>query len=105
MFHKSDRLLGLRIPPATLRRLWAMLAHHQGQMLNQSQLAGALAVSGQTVARCIDVLCDRMLARRLQPWSGNGAQHLSKRLVRAPKVYVRDSSLTHAATRVVLPAS
>ncbi|MDO8252286.1 MAG: ATP-binding protein [Rhodoferax sp.] len=84
--------LGLRIPAATLRRLWTMLAHHQGQMLNQSQLAGALAVSGQTVARYIDVLCDLMLVRRLQPWSGN----VGKRLVRAPKVYVRDSGLAHA---------
>ncbi|MDD2920049.1 ATP-binding protein [Rhodoferax sp.] len=84
--------LGLRIPAATLRRLWTMLAHHQGQLLNQSQLAGALAVSGQTVTRYIDLLCDLMLVRRLPPWSGNAG----KRLVRAPKVYVRDSGLTHA---------
>lgn len=84
--------LGLRIPAATLRRLWTMLAHHQGQMLNQSQLAGALAVSGQTVTRYIDVLCDLMLVRRLQPCGGN----VGKRLVRTPKVYVRDSGLTHA---------
>ena len=84
--------LGLRIPAATLRRLWTMLAHHQGQMLNQSQLAGALAVSGQTVARYIDVLCDLMLVRRLPPWTGN----VGKRLVRAPKVFVRDSGLVHA---------
>ena len=84
--------LGLRIPAATLRRLWTMLAHHQGQMLNQSQLAGALAVSGQTVARYIDVLCDLMLVRHLQPWSGN----VGKRLARTPKVYVRDSGLAHA---------
>jgi hypothetical protein len=84
--------LGLRIPAATLRRLWTMLAHHQGQMLNQAQLAGALAVSGQTVARYIDVLCDLMLVRRLLPWTGN----VGKRLVRAPKVSVRDSGLVHA---------
>ena len=84
--------LGLRIPAITLRRLWTMLAHHQGQMLNQSQLAGALAVSGQTVTRYIDVLCDLMLVRRLQPWSGN----VGKRLTRTPKVYVRDSGITHA---------
>jgi predicted AAA+ superfamily ATPase len=84
--------LGLRIPATTLRRLWTMLAHHQGQMLNQSQLAGALAVSGQTVGRYIDVLCDLMLVRRLPPWTGN----IGKRLVRSPKVYVRDSGLAHA---------
>jgi uncharacterized protein len=84
--------LGLRIPATTLRRLWTMLAHHQGQLLNQSQLAAALAVSGSTVARYIDVLCDLMLVRRLQPWVGN----VGKRLARAPKVYVRDCGLLHA---------
>ena len=83
--------LGLRIPATTLRRLWTMLAHHQGQMLNQSQLAGALAISGSTVARYIDVLNDLMLVRRLQPWVGN----VGKRLARAPKVYVRDCGLLH----------
>ena len=84
--------LGLRIPATTLRRLWTMLAHHQGQLLNQSQLAAALAISGSTVARYIDVLCDLMLVRRLQPWVGN----VGKRLTRAPKVYVRDCGLLHA---------
>lgn len=84
--------LGPRIPATTLRRLWTMLAHHQGQLLNQSQLAAALAVSGQTVARYIDLLCDLMLVRRLGAWSGNAG----KRLIRAPKVYVRDSGLVHA---------
>jgi predicted AAA+ superfamily ATPase len=69
-----------------------MLAHHQGQLLNQSQLAAALAISGQTVARYIDLLCDLMLVRRLPAWSGN----VGKRLVRAPRVYVRDSGLVHA---------
>lgn len=84
--------LGPRIPATALRRLWTMLAHSQGQLLNQSQLAAALAVSGQTVARYIDLLCDLMLVRRLGAWSGN----VGKRLVRAPKVYVRDSGLVHA---------
>ncbi len=84
--------LGLRIPATTLRRLWTMLAHHQGQMLNQSQLAAALAISGQQVTRYMDVLSDLMLVRRLQPWSGN----IGKRLTRSPKVYVRDTGLLHA---------
>lgn len=84
--------LGPRIPATTLRRLWTMLAHHQGQLLNQAQLAAALAISGQSVARYIDLLCDLMLVRRLPAWSGN----VGKRLVRAPKVYVRDSGLVHA---------
>lgn len=84
--------LGPRIPATTLRRLWTMLAHAQGGLLNQAQLAGSLAVSGQTVARYIDLLCDLMLVRRLPAWHGNAG----KRLVRAPKVYVRDSGLVHA---------
>lgn len=84
--------LGLKIPATTLRRLWTMLAHNQGQMLNLSVLAASLAINGQTVARYIDVLCDLMLVRRLPAWSGN----VGKRLVRSPKVYVRDSGLTHA---------
>lgn len=84
--------LGPRIPATTLRRFWTMLAHHQGGLLNQSQLAASLAVSGQTVNRYIDLLCDLMLVRRLPAWHGNAG----KRLVRAPKVYVRDSGLVHA---------
>ena len=88
--------LGPRIPAATLRRLWTMLAHNQGGLLNQSQLAAALAVSGQTVARYIDLLCDLMLVRRLPAWHGN----VGKRLVRAPRVYVRDSGITHALLEI-----
>ncbi|MFZ1640306.1 MAG: DUF4143 domain-containing protein [Candidatus Contendobacter sp.] len=84
--------LGPRIPATTLRRLWTMLAHAQGGLLNQSQLAASLAVSGQTVARYIDILVDLMLVRRLPAWHGN----VGKRLVRAPKVYVRDSGIVHA---------
>lgn len=84
--------LGPRIPATTLRRLWTMLAHNQGGLLNQSQLAASLAISGQTVNRYIDLLCDLMLVRRLPAWHGN----VGKRLVRAPKVYVRDSGIVHA---------
>lgn len=83
---------GLKIPATTLRRFWTMLAHHQGQMLNMAMIAGALAVSGQSVARYVDIMCDLMLVRRLSPWHGN----VGKRLVRTPKVYVRDSGLCHA---------
>jgi predicted AAA+ superfamily ATPase len=89
---KDIPALGPRIPSTTLRRLWTMLAHSQGELLDQSKLAGALAISGQTVGRYIDLLCDLMLVRRLHAWSGN----TGKRLVRAPKVYVRDSGVVHA---------
>lgn len=84
--------LGPRIPAQTLRRLWTMLAHEQGQLLNASKLSASLAISGQTVARYIDLLSDLMLVRRLAPWADN----VGKRLVRAPKVYVRDSGIVHA---------
>lgn len=84
--------LGPRIPAQTLRRLWTMLAHEQGQTLNAAKIAASMAVSGQTVARYLDLLADLMLVRRLQPWAANAG----KRLVRAPKVYVRDSGLVHA---------
>lgn len=89
---KDIPALGPRIPSTTLRRLWTMLAHNQGELLDASKLAASLAISGQTVARYIDLLCDLMLARRLPAWSGN----VGKRLVRSPKVYVRDSGLVHA---------
>jgi hypothetical protein len=69
-----------------------MLAHGQGGLLNLSQLGASLAISGQTVARYVDLLCDLMLVRRLPAWHGN----VGKRLVRAPKVYVRDSGIVHA---------
>jgi predicted AAA+ superfamily ATPase len=84
--------LGPRIPAETLRRYWQMLAHNQGQMLNAAQLASGLGVSGHTVARYLDIMVDLLLVRRLQPWSTNA----KKRLVRTPKVYVRDTGLLHA---------
>lgn len=84
--------LGPRVPAETLHRFWQMLAHSQGQLLNAARLAAGLGVSGQTVARYLDILVDLLLVRRLQPWTPN----LSKRLVRSPKVYVRDSGIVHA---------
>jgi hypothetical protein len=84
--------LGPRLPTETVRRFWQMLAHSQGQLLNASRLASGLGVSGQTVARYLDTLVDLLLVRRLPPWTANH----SKRLVRSPKVYVRDTGVTHA---------
>lgn len=83
---------GLRIPAETLRRFWTMLAHEQGGLLNAAKLAGNLGVSGQSIARYLDLLVDLMLVRRLPPWHSNAG----KRLVRSPKVYIRDAGLTHA---------
>ena len=83
---------GPRIAAETLRRFWTMLAHHQGGLLNMAQLARNLGVDVKTVGSYVDLLCDLLLLRRLQPWHVNAG----KRLVKAPKVYVRDSGLLHA---------
>lgn len=83
--------LNPRLPAETLRRFWIMLSHCQGTMVNHSTLATSLGVSSQTVARYLDLLVDLLLVRRLQPWSGN----VLKRLVRSPKIYLRDSGLVH----------
>lgn len=69
-----------------------MLAHAQGGLFNGAQLARGLAVDGKTVARYLDLLVDLMLVRRLQPFQTN----IGKRLVKSPKVYIRDSGIVHA---------
>lgn len=84
--------LGPRIPAETLRRLWTMLAHNQGGLLNAAQLARGLGVTGSTIAHYLDLMADLLLVRRLVPHVPNAG----KRLVRSPKVYVRDSGLVHA---------
>ncbi|TGQ47011.1 ATP-binding protein [Mesorhizobium sp. M00.F.Ca.ET.216.01.1.1] len=83
---------GRRIPAETLERLWTMLAHSQGTLLNASKLASGLSVSAPTVTGYIDLLVDLLLVRRLRPFHAN----TGKRLVKSPKVYVRDSGLVHA---------
>lgn len=87
---------GPRVPAETLRRFWTMLANAQGQQLNAARVASGLGVSGQTVARYLDLLVDLLLVRRLEPWSGN----IGKRLVRSPKVFVRNSGLVHALLNI-----
>ena len=81
-----------RIPAATLERLWRMLAHAQGSVLNASALASSLSISAPMVTRYVDLLADLSLVRRLPPFIAN----TRKRLVKSPKVYVRDSGLVHA---------
>jgi len=83
-------------PASTLRHLWTMLAHIQGGLLNLSRLAGGLGASVPAVGRYIDLLEDLFLVRKLQPWTSN----VGKRLVRAPKVYIRDSGLTHTLLKI-----
>jgi uncharacterized protein len=83
---------GIRIPAETLRRFWTMLAHNQASVLNAAQLARGIGVSGSTVAHYLDLLVDLLLVRRLQPWHSN----VGKRLIKSPKIYIRDSGLAHA---------
>ncbi|WP_079640303.1 ATP-binding protein [Sphingopyxis flava] len=83
---------GPRIAAETLERLWIMLAHGQGSTLNASRLAASLGVSSPTVSSYVDLLVDLLLVRKLRPYSTNAG----KRLVKSPKIYVRDSGLVHA---------
>ena len=83
---------GRRIPAETLERFWTMLAHGQGTLLNASKLAAGLSVSAPTVSSYIDLLVDLLLVRRLRPFHAN----VKKRLVKSPKIYVRDSGIVHA---------
>jgi predicted AAA+ superfamily ATPase len=87
---------GPRLPAETLRRLWAMLAHNQGGMLNSAMLARNLGLDVKTINSYLGLLVDLLLVRRLPPWHAN----LGKRLVKAPRIFVRDSGLVHALTGV-----
>lgn len=87
---------GFRIPAETLRRFWTMLAHNQAGLLNAAALAAGLGVDGKTIARYLDLLVDLLLVRRLPAWHRN----VGKRLVKSPKVFIRDSGITHALLRL-----
>jgi predicted AAA+ superfamily ATPase len=83
--------LGVNVPALAMSRFWSMLAHYHGQTWNGAELARSLAISESTVRRYLDVLAGVFMVRRLPPWHEN----LSKRQVKSPKVYVRDSGLLH----------
>ncbi len=85
-------LLGLSASPILTRRLWTMLAHWNGNLLNYESLGNALGITSPTVKRYIDFFEAAFLIRRLQPWFTN----ISKRLVRSPKIYLRDTGILHA---------
>ena len=84
------------IPSNRLRRLWTMLAHEQGQMINHSKFGASLDLSSPTVKSYVDLLEDLLLIRSIRPWMSN----VGKRLVKSPKVYIRDSGLTHALLQI-----
>lgn len=83
---------GIRVPGTTLRRFWQMLAHLHGQLWNASRLASGFGVSAPTVEHYLDILEATYMVRRLLPLHANS----SKRLVKSPKIYLRDSGLLHA---------
>ncbi len=88
--------LGIRVPATTLHRFWQMLAHVHGQAWNASKISTSLGVSPPTVRHYLDILQDTFMVRQLQPFHPN----LKKRLVKSPKVYLRDTGLLHALLRV-----
>jgi uncharacterized protein len=83
--------LGLRVAAPTLRRFWTMVGHYHGGIWSNAEPARSLGMSEPTVRRYLDLLTGLYMVRQLQPWHEN----LSKRQVKAPKVYVRDSGLLH----------
>lgn len=87
---------GPRIPAETLRRFWTMLAHDQGTPCNAARLGRSLAVDAKTVTRYLDLMVDLLLVRRLPPHHAN----VAKRLVKSPKVYIRDSGIVHTLLRL-----
>lgn len=88
--------LGIRVEPELMRRFWRMLAHMHGQLFNASAIAASLGVAASTTTRYLDHLCDALMVRRLEPFHIN----IGKRLVKSPKVYVRDSGLLHSLLNI-----
>ena len=87
---------GLQIPAARMRRFWTMLAHFHGQQINFSALGKSLEVSHTTIRNYLDILTDLYMIRQLRPWAGN----TKKRLVKSPKIYVRDTGLLHHLLKI-----
>lgn len=88
--------LGIRIPAAALRRFWQMIAHAHGQLWNAAKIASSLGVSAPTARHYLDILEDTFMVRELQPFFPN----IKKRLVKSPKIYLRDSGMVHALLNI-----
>ena len=88
--------LGIRIPASTLHRFWTMLAHFHGQLWNAGKIASSLGVSNPTVKGYLDILQSTFMIRHLPPFFPN----VKKRLVKTPKIYLRDSGLLHTLLRI-----
>lgn len=90
---------GLRIPAPQLRRFWTMLAHLHGQIWNASQIAVNFGISATSIQHYLDILEETFMVRRLHPYFEN----TKKRLIKSPKVYVRDSGLLHSLLSISSP--
>jgi len=88
--------LGINIPAGTLRRFWTMLAHYHGQVINFSEMSRSFGISDMTVRKYIDILAGTFMVRVLQPWYAN----IGKRLVKRPKIYLRDSGIFHSLMNI-----
>jgi predicted AAA+ superfamily ATPase len=88
--------LGIRVPAPQNRRFWTMLAHVHGQIWNASKIAGSLGITAPTVKHYLDILEETFVARVLAPWYSN----TKKRLVKSPKVYIRDTGLLHTLLQI-----
>ena len=91
--------LGISIPGETLRRFWVMVSHYHGQTINLSELGRSFGASDHTVRRYLEILSGTFMIRLLPPWHAN----VGKRLVKAPKLYIRDSGLFHALHAIETP--
>ena len=83
--------LGVRVPAGTMRRFWTMTAHYSGGIWNSSEIGRSLGEAHTTVKRHLEALSGALVVRVLQPWYAN----VGKRLVKSPKVYIKDSGLLH----------
>lgn len=88
--------LGIQVPAQSLRRFWTMLAHYHGQILNYSELGRSFGMSDMTVRKYVDILSGTLMVRVLQPWH----QNVGKRLVKRPKIYIKDSGIFHSLSAV-----
>lgn len=88
--------LGFNIPPAQMKRIWMMFAHHHGNILNASEISKSLDITHHTVRKYLDILTGTFMIRELQPWFEN----ISKRQVKSPKIYIRDSGLLHGLLNI-----
>jgi predicted AAA+ superfamily ATPase len=89
-------LMGPQVSATRMKRFWMMLAHYHGQQVVLSEIGKSLEVSHTTIKSYLDILTDFYMVRQVQPWSGN----TKKRLVRSPKIYIRDTGLLHKLLNV-----